>query len=136
MNIINNLNAELDRFQLQMLESDQIGTTATDSREIRLQAIIRSFDRPPKIQKLSSILTAYDFTDLDSRGNTDTKTEWLVLARAATVVLQSLLEELFARSLPTSRDVMYWDSLNASRLWRAVYAIQSELGQSAHEVLF
>lgn len=133
MNVINNLHTELDKFQLQMLESDQTDATSTDVREIKLQAVIRSFDKPPKVQKLSNILASYDFTDQTSSSDSDTKTEWLVLARATTVVIQSLLEELFARSLPISRDVMYWDSLHASRLWRAIYAIQSMSKPDSYE---
>lgn len=124
MDLPRSLHAQLDKFQLQLLESARIVTDGSDAREIQLQAIVRSFDRPPRLEKLSSILIDYHFSRVADDEHDGT--EWLILARASIVVVESMLRELFARALPLSQDILYWEQLLSSRLWRTLFAIQSK----------
>lgn len=124
MNLSRSLNVTLDKIQLSFFDAATRDEPSVDSTEDlkKLQDVIRSLETPPKLAKLSSVLSTYEFS---SSADDCTQSEWLALAKTSVVVLTSLMEELFARSNPLSHDIMYWEQLLASRIWRYLYTAQS-----------
>lgn len=126
MDLSQALTSELDKIELLLFdnETSRIQLHSEDARDVKLQQIVRSFNKPPRLRNLSTILSDYEFSK-SMEDNPDT--EWFVLARSATVIVSNLLDELFSRTLPLGQDIMYWEHLLSSRVGRALYMIQSKV---------
>lgn len=124
MNVSRVLHRELDNLQLSLLESPDLGSQGKTEKDLKLQAVVKSLDHPPKITKLASILANYEFS---ASSGSEQSSEWFVLARATAVVVEATLAELFSRTLPLTQDILYWEQLLSSQTWRAVYSVQSKL---------
>ncbi|BFZ57290.1 Nuclear control of ATPase protein 2 [Savitreella phatthalungensis] len=158
MHTVDALNAQLDRLQGELIAATTGGSPSPspepldsaedrpgdvpldgeDARQMALEAVVRSFDRPPRLHKLSAILKRHAFTgsapssvSFASAGRRskaaeeDNRLEWLVLARSSVVITHALLDDIFDRYVPLADDLAYWESIVRSRLWSSVYLVQS-----------
>ncbi len=120
---VKELVSKLDKLQNDSFERLQV-ITSNGSRALNLQELLRSFDKPPQLFGLKAVLANYEFSTVDTDTESSDTSEWILLARATVVVYGALLEKLFTQALPLGEDILYWEELLASRLWRSVYLLQ------------
>ena len=131
MDLPRSLTSALDTIELNLL--NRRGTLAADKDEqdSDLHKLLRAFGNSDKPKLLEATLSSYQFSQTGTNAVSNTQgfiidSEWLVLAKACVVMVRTLMQELFSRTVPLGQDILYWEQLLSSKSWRGLYLLQSK----------